>query len=54
METILVVSLGHSHRAHHDFSEWSHEQGHYSTLVFLDDVIFGTAAGPLREPVSSS
>ena len=54
METILVVSLGHTHRAHHGFGEWSHEQGNYSTLVFLYDVIFGTAAGPLREPVSGS
>ncbi len=34
------------------FGEWSHGQGNYATLVFLYDVLFGTAALPHHPPTS--
>ncbi|MBW2396772.1 MAG: sterol desaturase family protein [Deltaproteobacteria bacterium] len=47
-----IIVFPDTHRAHHGFGEWSHEQGNYSTLVFFYDVIFGTAALPHHPPAS--
>jgi sterol desaturase/sphingolipid hydroxylase (fatty acid hydroxylase superfamily) len=47
-----IIVLPDTHRAHHGFGEWSHEQGNYSTLVFLYDVIFGMAAWPHHPPAA--
>lgn len=57
-----VIVLSDTHRAHHGFGEWSHEQADCATLVFFFDVLFGTTALPhhplaatrLRQPVSES
>ena len=47
-----IIVLPDTHRAHHGFGEWSHEQGNYSTLLFLYDVVFGTAAWPHHPPAA--